>query len=139
MRVPFKSGVIHFAETDQDEDYLIGSKCQDCGAVAFPKRVICHKCGSDKVNENPLSKSGKLAVFTVAWTAPEGIKPPVVQGYVDLPEGVRIFTMITGCKPERDALYPGQDMELVFEEIKTDENGNGLVAFKFKPVVGGGS
>jgi len=134
MIVPLKEGVMHFASSPQDENYIIGSKCQSCGAMAFPRRVVCHKCYSDNVIEVPLSKKGKLASYTVAWAAPEGIKPPLVQGYVDLPEGVRVLTIITGCEPKKDALEIGTEMELVFEEVSTDKDGNQVVAFKFKPV-----
>ena len=79
-----------------------------------------------------------MGTRTVAWAAPEGIKPPIVQGYIDLPEGVRLFAMITGCEPSLDALTIGQEMELVFEEMRVDENNNSIVAFKFKPSTTGG-
>ena len=137
MLIPFKQGVMSLGATPSDDGYLIGSRCRDCGAVAFPKRVVCHQYLSENVEEKPLSKRGKLASFTVAWAAPEGIQPPIILGYVDLPEGVRIFSMLTGCPPERDALQPGQEMELTFEEVKKDEDGNQLIAFKFKPVTEG--
>jgi uncharacterized OB-fold protein len=138
MIIPFKQGVMHISSLAADDNYLIGSKCRSCGAVAFPKRVVCHKCLSDNVVEIPLSKRGKLASFTVAWVAPEGIKPPLVLGYIDLPEGVRLFSMVTGTEPSMDALEVGQEMELVFEEIRAGKEGNQIVAFKFKPVAKGG-
>ena len=137
MIIPFKPGIMHIAESAEDDNHLIGSRCQSCGAAAFPRRVVCHRCLSDNVAEIPLSKRGRLASFTVAWAAPEGIKPPVIMGYIDLPEGVRLFSMLTGTEPSKDALEVGQEMELVFEEIRTDKDGNKIVAFKFKPVTKG--
>ena len=136
MIVPFKPGIMHFTSSDADTNYLIGSKCQSCGAVAFPKRFICHKCMSENMAEVPLSQKGKLAAFTVAWAAPKGVKTPLVMAYINLPEGVRLFSMVTGCKISRDALEVGQEMELVFEEIR-EENGQKVVAFKFKPITAG--
>lgn len=138
MIIPFKRGIMHLASSAADDNHLIGSKCHSCGVVAFPKRVVCHKCGSDLLTEIPLSKRGKLASFVVAWAAPEGFKPPMMLGYIDLPEGVRLLSMVTGSEPSRDALKVGQEMELVFEEIRDDKNGNKIVAFKFKPVTHGG-
>ena len=138
MIIPFKPGVMHLATSDADDEHLIGSKCQSCGAVAFPRRVVCHKCRSDSVSEIALSKRGKLASFTVAWAAPEGMKPPLILGYIDLPEGVRLLSMVTGVEPSKDALEVGQEMELVFEEIRTDQDGNQIMAFKFKPATEGG-
>lgn len=139
MDIPFKQGIMHLGTSDSNDSYLVGSKCQNCGTFAFPKRVVCYKCLSENVTEIPLSKRGNLASFTVAWAAPEGIQPPVILGYVDLPEGVRIFSMLTGCEPERDALQPGQEMELTFEEIKQDGEGNQVIAFMFRPVTKGES
>jgi uncharacterized OB-fold protein len=138
MIIPFKQGVMHLASSPSDDNHLIGSRCQSCGAVAFPRRVVCHKCLSDDVTEVPLSQRGRLASFTVAWAAPEGVKPPIALGYIDLPEGVRLFSMLTGCDPSREALKEGQEMELVFEEIRKDKDGNQIVAFKFRPVAEGG-
>ena len=137
MIIPFKPGVMHLAASATDDNHLIGSRCQNCGAVAFPRRVVCHKCLSDRLVEIPLSKRGKLASFTVAWVAPEGVEPPVVMGYIDLPEGIRLFSMVTGVEPSKDALEVGQEMELVFEEIRKDKDGNKIVAFKFKPTAEG--
>ena len=134
MTIPFKQGIMHLSSSAKDENYLVGSKCEACGTIAFPKRVVCHKCLSQSLAETPLSRRGKLASFTVAWAAPSGFEPPLMQGYIDLPEGVRIFAMITGCEPSLQALELGQEMELVFELLRTDEAGNQIVAFKFKPI-----
>ena len=136
--IPFKQGVMHLSSSSPDEYYLIGSKCRSCGAVAFPKRMVCHKCRKDTIEEMPLGKRGKLASFVVAWAVPEGFKPPMMLGYIDMPEGVRLLSMITGCEPSYNALELGQEMGLVFEQIRTDEVGNQVMAFKFKPVTEGG-
>ena len=138
MMIPFKQGVMQLSCSTSDEHYLIGSKCRSCGAVAFPKRVVCHKCRKDTVEEMPLGKHGKLASFVVAWAVPEGFKPPMMLGYIDMPEGVRLLSMITGCKSSYNALDLGQEMGLVFEPIRTDEAGNQVMAFKFKPIPEGG-
>jgi uncharacterized OB-fold protein len=138
MQVPFKQGVMHLAESAAEDSYLIGSRCRDCGAVAFPRRVVCHKCAGEDVGEIPLSRRGQLASFTVAWAAPEGFKPPIIMGYIDLPEGVRLISLITGCEPDKDAIPSGQEMELVFEVLRTDRDGNEVMVFKFRPVAAGG-
>lgn len=138
MRIPFKKGIMHLAESAADEDYLIGSRCRDCGAAAFPPRVVCHKCAGENVEEIPLSQRGKLASFTVSWAAPEGFKPPIIMGFIDMPEEVRLLSLITGCEPDKDAMQGGQEMGLVFEEMKVDQDGNQVMVFKFRPVAAGG-
>ena len=139
MITPFKPGVMHIAESAKDDNYLIGSKCQSCGAVAFPRRVVCHKCAGENLEEIALSQRGKLASFTVAWAAPEGFKPPVIMGYIDLPEGVRLISLLSGIEPDKDALEAGREMDLVFEPISTDKEGRQVLAFKFRPVAEGGA
>lgn len=138
MMIPFKQGLMHLSSSSPDENHLIGSKCRSCGAFAFPKRVVCHKCLDEAVEEVPLSQRGTLASFTVAWAAPEGFKPPMLLGYIDMPEGVRLLSMITGCEASKNALELGQEMELVFEEIRIDESGNQIMAYKFRPASAGG-
>jgi uncharacterized OB-fold protein len=138
MIIPFKQGLMHLSSSSPDENYLVGSKCRSCGAVAFPRRAVCHKCHRDTLEEMPLGTCGKLVSFVVAWAVPEGFKPPMMLGYIDMPEGVRILSMITGCKPSYNALEIGQEMTLVFEQVRTDNAGNQVMAFKFKPVTGGG-
>lgn len=138
MMIPFKKGVMQLSSSSADEHHLIGSKCRSCGAVAFPKRMVCHKCLKDTVEEMPLGNRGKLASFVVAWAVPEGFKPPMMLGYIDMPEGIRLLSMITGCEASYDALELGQEMRLVFEPIRTDEDGNQVMAFKFKPITEGG-
>ena len=101
--------------------------------------MVCHKCAGENLDEIALSKRGKLASFTVAWAAPEGFKPPVIMGYIDLPEGVRLISLLSGVEADKDALKAGQEMELVFEPIRTDEEGKQVLAFKFKPVAEGGA
>ena len=138
MQIPFKQGVMHLSSSSPDESYLIGSRCRSCGAVAFPGRVVCHRCHRDNLEEMPLGTRGKLVSFVVAWAVPEGFEPPMMLGYIDMPEGVRLLSMITGCEPSYNALELGQEMGLVSEEVRTDEAGNQVIAFKFRPVTGGG-
>jgi uncharacterized OB-fold protein len=105
--IPIKEGWFHIPESDDDQPYLIGSKCENCGFTTFPK----------------------------AMQGPPGFTTPYIQAFVNLDEGVRIFTLIEGCKPEDDALQLGQEMELVIGKIKEDEQGNDIIGWKFKPVV----
>lgn len=51
-----------------------------------------------------------------------------------LPEGTRIFTMITGTEIRDDALKRGQEMELVIDKLREDAQGNEIIGWKFRPV-----
>ncbi|HBX24186.1 MAG TPA: transcriptional regulator [Desulfotomaculum sp.] len=117
------------------EGYLIGTRCSNCNTVTFPRWVVCPDClRDDTMEEIPLSRKGKLYSFSVNRVAPEGFEAPYITGRVELPEKIRIFSVITGCEPVDDALQIGMDMELVFEPLRKDEKGNDLVGYKFKPL-----
>ena len=134
-RIPVLPGIFHEATSSGDKSHLIGSKCRVCGRVFFPKRSICRVCMiEDTLEEIPLSTRGKIDTFTVVRVAPLGFKAPYIQAFVDLPEGQRIFSLITGCEPSEDALKEGQEVELVIDKITEDERGNDLIGYKFRPV-----
>lgn len=87
----------------------------------------------------PLSQRGRLYSFTVAHVAPLGFRAPYLQAFIDLPEGPRIFSLISEDVPPReDALEEGMEMELVIERVRDDEAGNPVVSYKFRPAAPGG-
>jgi uncharacterized OB-fold protein len=64
---------------------------------------------------------------------PEYYKGPVpyAEGFVELPEGVRVETLFTDCN--FDDLRIGMDMEMVVERLQEDEEGNEILSYKFRP------
>ncbi len=134
-RLPILPGIMHEATLPGDKSYLIGSKCNACGRTFFPKQSVCRICMRDNtMQETALSSRGKIDTFTVVHVAPMGFKAPYIQAFVDLPEGLRIFSLITGCEPSEDALKTGTEVELVIDKITEDEKGNDLIGYKFRPV-----
>lgn len=85
------------------------------------------------MEEIPLSKHGTLYSFSINQMAPDGFTAPYITGKVDLPERVRIFAVITGCEAREDALNIGMDMQLFFETVGRDPDGNELIGYTFKP------
>ena len=57
---------------------------------------------------------------------------PYAFGYVELPDGVRVETLFSDGDPE--ALKIGMDVELVIEKLHGDDEGNEIMAYKFRPV-----
>jgi len=86
------------------------------------------------MEEVALSTRGKLETFTISRATPPGslIQAPYGLGYVRLPEGCIVQTVLSECDPQK--LKIDMDMELVIEKIREDEEGNDVMAFKFKPV-----
>ncbi len=133
--VPIKEGVFHIPTSPDDEPYLIGSKCSNCCLVMFPKRAVCPACIRDDTMEaTRLGRKAKLEAFTIVWQAPPGFTAPYIQGIVTLADGPRIYAMITGVEPKEEALKVGQELEVVIDRLREDEQGNTILAYKFRPV-----
>ncbi len=132
---PILPGIIHLATgPDDPESYLVGSRCRSCGRVFFPQCLACHVCMSETVEEIRLSGRGTIDTHSVVHVAPMGFTAPYIQAFIDLPEGPRIFSLITGCDPLRNDLRDGAPVELVIEKVGEDEGGNDLMSYKFRPV-----
>jgi len=112
---------------------LLGSKCDLCGRTYFPSRKNCPRCMIDKVQDVALSDRGSLQTFVVATVAPPGYEVPHAQGYVDLENGPRIFSLLTDYE-DPDRLRVGTTMGLKIVKRGRDEQGREIVGFRFRPV-----
>ena len=130
-----KKELVHFPSSHEDRPYLIGSRCKICNRVFFPKKDICLVCMKEGVTEDiPLSRRGKIYSYFCSDTAPLGFTPPHLGAFIDLPEGVRVFSLITAVEPKEEALEIGDEVELVIEKIGENEAGDEIIGYKFKPI-----
>ncbi|GAB2928751.1 hypothetical protein GCM10027047_26820 [Rhodococcus aerolatus] len=83
---------------DTTDPVLLGSRCPECGTIAFPAATTCQRCGTRVEGTVELSRRGTVWAHTVQHFAPksppyvppaEGFTPFAV-GYVELPDGVRV-------------------------------------------------
>ena len=137
-RIPVAHGVFTWPP---DEPRLIGSRCAACGIVTFPTQDSCPRCASTEMAAHLLSPRGHLW----AWTTQEFPPPsppyagptgaafvPYGVGYVELGDEVRVEARLTTTKE----LTIGIEMELVLVPFRTDDDGNEVVTFAFRPVGG---
>ena len=110
---------------------LVGSACRACGARAFPPVPVCPECLSEDLAALALSRRGTLYSFSTVHVAPRGWRVPYVAGYVDLPEGVRVFAHIVDAAPE--ALDMDMPVELTTAELGVDADGAVLASYAFAP------
>ncbi len=110
---------------------LIGTACSECGAKLFPPVPVCPECMSEDVERVALSSTGTLYSWSVVHAAPAGWTLPYVAGYVDLPEGVRVFAHIETADPA--ALGFDMDVALCIAEFGSDEEGRTMTGFAFAP------
>ncbi|MBU2550639.1 MAG: Zn-ribbon domain-containing OB-fold protein [Proteobacteria bacterium] len=124
---PFKEGLF----TRNEVPELMGVRCRDCGRTAFPHRDLCIFCHGRDVEPVGLSRRGILHTYTVCRIPVPLLPVPYAVGYIDLPEGVRVFARLEGG--EKGGLRTGMEMELTVGPIKTDRDGNEIVSYKFRP------
>ena len=114
---------------------LKASRCPNCQRVDFPFRQGCPDCMSfGNMEEVALSKEGELYSYTVIRVAAKGFKTPYACGWINLPEGIRIFSMLKNCQPFEKKLELGKKMKMTMGEIKTQCDNNTLVGHLFEPV-----
>ena len=112
------------------EPVLLGSECERCGTVSFPRQKACPRCTSTDVRERRLARRGTLWSWTIQrfrpksppYTGPEAFEPYGV-GYIELPGEVRVEARLTESDPAK--LEIGMEMELTLIPEAT---------FAFRPV-----
>ncbi|MCB1003035.1 MAG: OB-fold domain-containing protein [Acidimicrobiales bacterium] len=135
--VPIADGVFTWPA---DEPQLIGSRCDDCGMVTFPTQSSCPRCGSTAMSEHLLARRGTLWAWTTQsfpppppYAGPTGTDfEPFGVGYVELGGEVKVESRLT--EPDPAKLAHGMNVELVVVAFRTDDEGNEVVTFAFRPV-----
>ena len=128
-RRPIREGLLTSIENDGK---LLGSKCNDCHQVYFPSLgQNCFKCLSENLSVIELSSQGKLYSYATCMVPTKRYKPPYVTGFVELPEGVRIF-----CQMEQGGLAEnlkvGMQVNLNVATLWETEEEE-VVAYRFSP------
>ena len=137
-QIPLKEGFWTVPSSPEEKPQLVGSKCESCGEIYFPKKEKgwCIHCYKMSLSDVKLNREGTLVTYSVVMQQPGGGfykgKVPYAYGLLDLPEGVRIKTLFS--VDDFDKLEIGKKMELVIEKLCDDDEGNEVVTFKFKPI-----
>jgi uncharacterized OB-fold protein len=96
-------------------------RCTECGTWRHIPRDMCAKCGSFKWEWERSSGKGRLFSWT---TATQPMMPqfadyvPYSPVIVELDEGVRMVTWLTGVKP--DELKLDMPVEVAFDDVTPD-------------------
>jgi uncharacterized protein len=139
-RVPVAEGIFTWPTDDPE---LIGSRCTECGIVTFPAQDSCPRCASTAMTEHLLARRGRLWAWTIQdfpppappYAGPAGREfVPFGVGYVELADEVKVESRLTVADP--DALHIGMELELVLVPFRTNDDGDEVVTFAFRPVNG---
>lgn len=99
-----------------DGPVLAASRCPLCGETRYPPREWCVNDQST-MERVPVSRTGQL--HEAVWVArpPYGFTEPYFVGYVDMPEGIRVFGRIDVAGKE---LEPGMALNHRVGIVRTE-------------------
>ncbi|MGW5608227.1 bifunctional MaoC family dehydratase N-terminal/OB-fold nucleic acid binding domain-containing protein [Streptomyces sp. NPDC003753] len=93
---------------------LLIQRCGDCGTPRFPWLPGCNTCGSPEWDTFEASGAGTVYSYVVLHHPPfPAFDPPYAVGLIELAEGVRIVSNVTGVP--YDKVRIGMPVRLVFE------------------------
>lgn len=127
-------GLFTVPTSPRQKPKLLGSRCDKCGEVIFPRKSRCPNCYSE-MQFIELGPRGKLHSYTnVNYPVPGGYKGPVPYGIaiVEMPEGARLHCLLS--EHDTSKLKLGQEVELVVQKLFTNDEGVDVIGFMFKPV-----
>jgi uncharacterized OB-fold protein len=134
-KVPLRPGIFRIPDKPGEKPYLMASKCRECGKYFFPQRVICLNCGAEALEETPLSGRGRIYTYTVARQQLPGalVQVPYAIAIVSMEEGCQVYSPVT---EDWESLEIDMDVEVYFEKVGEDEEGNDQLAYKFRTIKG---
>ncbi|MGR6971469.1 bifunctional MaoC family dehydratase N-terminal/OB-fold nucleic acid binding domain-containing protein [Streptomyces cynarae] len=93
---------------------LLIQRCGDCGTPRFPWLPGCNACGSPEWDTFEASGAGAVYSYVVLHHPPfPAFDPPYAVGLIELAEGVRIVSNVTGVP--YDKVRIGMPVRLAFE------------------------
>jgi uncharacterized OB-fold protein len=118
----------------QKERYyrLMGSKCSECGTEFFPPVYRCRKCGSERLVEKEMPKTGKIITHTQLHEPLAGYEGeiPMNLAVVQLRNGARVLGEVVDTPSEE--IVSGARARVVIRRVRADgESGQILYGYKF--------
>jgi len=110
---------------------LEAGKCQGCGLVNFPPRVVCPKCGSREFETVTLAGSGTLLTHTIIRVPPGPYEDqaPYAVGIAEMDDGVRLTAQVVDC--DFADLRVGMRVKVEFRKIMEDGPA-GMIHYGYK-------
>ena len=108
----------------------IGRKCLSCGKSAFPATELCPFCSSENGEKLSLSRTGTLFSFSITRVPVGPYKPPIITGYIDLPEGIRVFGQIRADVGE---IKTGLHLSMKTGVLWTEKDGTEVIGYYYAP------
>jgi len=123
-----------FFERTPGGPVLVGSKCEVCRRVWFPKKKVCPTCfRNDTMVVHPLARYGEIVTYSISHMSHIGIPTPYAFGYVYLPDDdITIYTLFKDWQPAEAKLFIGQQLELCYDVFREDPWGNRIIGYMYR-------
>ena len=122
QRVVGRTGTMLGGESLETRDdgrvVLVGGACRDCGNRSFPVAPVCCVCMSENIAAEAMPRIGTVYAFSPVHVAAKKWSKPMCIGYVDLPNGARVFSHLRSV-----GLKIGDSVEAFAGIVGEDENG----------------
>ncbi len=124
--MPYRKSVANVWRDTEARYQLIGTKCEKCGELYFPPKIICKKCGGETVKFR-FSGNGKIISYTTVHSPPAGFQKLYSLAIIKLEEGPTVLGMLT------DTSVPkiGAKVKPVFRKISEDGK-SGIIRYGIK-------
>ncbi len=110
---------------------LESGKCKKCGAIVFPRRLVCPECGHREFEKVILPDTGKVVSYTIIRVPPSqfGDQAPYALAIAELTNGVKLMAQIVDVDPEK--IKVGMDVRIEFRRVQTDDH-HGVLSYGYK-------
>jgi len=113
---------------------LEAGKCENCGYLAFPPRLICPECGHKDFIDVALKAEGKILTYTIIHVSadPFSTQTPFPVAVIETVEGARLTAQVADCRPDEVAI--GKKVRLMTRLIQKETHG-GILMYGYKAVL----
>lgn len=81
-----------------------------------------------------MGKTARLFSHAIAYVAVAGFRAPYYQAFVDLPEGPRVFSLLSSKVPVQPGLLEdGMELKLTIEPVADTPEKRHLLTYKYCP------
>lgn len=132
-QLPLKPGLFVMPDDPNQKPYITAGRCKNCGTYFYPQRRVCLNCSAQEMETAPLSGKGKVYTYTIAHQQLPGalVQVPYAIAIVETEEGCQLHTVIT---EDWENVKVDMPVEVYFEKVFEDDDGNNLLAYKFRAV-----
>lgn len=95
-------------------------RCDECAHAYFPPRPFCPACASRAVTVFAASGRGTLHSYVIHHRPAPGFDPPYAIAVVELEEGPRLMSNISGIPQTPEALQLDMPLEVEFEAVSDE-------------------